>query len=607
MTHSAPHRTFRALLACIAVISIAPAAAGESYRSPLALAAASGKVYVAEFTANQVTVFDPAENAVEGVIPLPGPPTGLVLAPDGGHLYVTLGGPAGQIAIVRLADRALVASLDAGHSPTAPTITPDGETLFVCNQHNNNVAAVDLAGKAAPVHIPVSREPVAAAMTPDGARLFVANLLPAGRADDNYVAATVDVIDVASRQVAGAIPLPNGSSSLLGICVSPDGLYAYVTHILSRYQLPTTQLERGWVNTNAVTIIDTTRIAAVNTVLLDDVDLGAANPWGIACTPDGQWLCVAISGTHELSILDRARLHEKLAAAEAGGERDSVPNDLSFTAELRHRVKLLGKGPRGVAALDTRVFAAEYFSGALASVDLTGDRTPRAESFLLGPEPPLTPERAGDLFFHDATVCFQQWQSCASCHPGDARVDGLNWDLLNDGMGNPKNSRSLLHAFDTPPTTVTGVRDDATMSVRSGIRFILFNQAPEEQAATVDAYLKALRPVPSPHLVNGELSPAAERGREFFDAANCANCHVPPLFTDLKTHHVGTGLGREADTAFDTPTLIEIWRTAPYLHDGRAANLMEMLTTFNRGDTHGQTSTLTPEQLQDLVEYLLSL
>ena len=607
MTYNAPHRMFRALLAGLAISSGTLATAAEPYLSPLALAAGGGKVYVAGYTANQIAVFDSAANAVEGVIPLPGQPTGLVLAPDGSHLYVTLGGPMGQVGVVRLGDRTLVTSHAAGHSPTAPAITPDGETLFVCNQFNNSVMAFDLTGAAAPVHIPVSREPVAAAMSPDGSRLFVANLLPAGRADSNYVAATVDVIDVASRQAAGAIQLPNGSSSLLGICVSPDGQYAYVTHILSRYQLPTTQLERGWVNTSAVTIMDTARMVAVNTVLLDDVDLGAANPWGITCTADGTWLCVAISGTHELSVMDRARLHEKLAAAEAAGEKEGVPNDLSFTVGLRRRVKLPGKGPRGLAALDSRVFAAEYFTGTLAAVDLASERPLRGESFALGAEPALTPARAGELFFHDATVCFQQWQSCASCHPGDARVDGLNWDLLNDGMGNPKNSRSLLLAYETPPTTVTGARDDATMSTRSGIRFILFNQVPEEQAATVDAYLKALKPVPSPRLVNGALSPAAERGKAIFDRADCGNCHVPPLFTDLKTHHVGTGRGREADTPFDTPTLVEIWRTAPYLHDGRAATLMEMLTTFNEGDTHGKTSTLTPEQVQDLVEYLLSL
>ena len=56
----------------------------------------------------------------------------------------------------------------------------------------------------------------------------------------------------------------------------------------------------------------------------------------------------------------------------------------------------------------------------------------------LGDDPEMTEERRGEMLFNDATLCFQRWQSCSSCHP-DARADGLNWDLINDGIGNPKN------------------------------------------------------------------------------------------------------------------------------------------------------------------------
>ena len=65
-------------------------------------------------------------------------------------------------------------------------------------------------------------------------------------------------------------------------------------------------------------------------------------------------------------------------------------------------------------------------------------------------------------------------------------------------------------------------------------------------------------------------------------------------------------LGYEVGT-FDTPTLIEAWRTAPYLHDGSAATMRDVLTEANQGDRHGKTSHLNADQLNDLVEYLLSL
>jgi cytochrome c peroxidase len=82
-------------------------------------------------------------------------------------------------------------------------------------------------------------------------------------------------------------------------------------------------------------------------------------------------------------------------------------------------------------------------------------------------------------------------------------------------------------------------------------------------------------------------------------------CHSGPHLTNLK--HYDLGMGRFQDTGrnFDTPTLVEIWRTAPYLHDGRAATLRDMLTTHNPKDRHGKTSGLSDEQIDDLVEFLL--
>jgi cytochrome c peroxidase len=76
----------------------------------------------------------------------------------------------------------------------------------------------------------------------------------------------------------------------------------------------------------------------------------------------------------------------------------------------------------------------------------------------------------------------------------------------------------------------------------------------------------------------------------------------------MQRYDVGT-LGpydHEGDTFF-TPTLVEVWRTAPYLHDGSAATLEEILTEKNRGDRHGRTSDLSPAEKADLVAYIRSL
>jgi cytochrome c peroxidase len=225
----------------------------------------------------------------------------------------------------------------------------------------------------------------------------------------------------------------------------------------------------------------------------------------------------------------------------------------------------------------------------------------------LGPDKPLTAVRQGEIFFHDAALCFQKWQSCSSCHPGDARVDALNWDLLNDGLGNPKNTRSLLLAHRTPPSMSLAVRSTAEEAVRAGIRHIQFAVRPEEDAVAIDEYLRSLKPIPSPYLVNGALSERARRGKQVFESAGCSSCHSTALHTDGMQYNVGTGKLLDEGKEFDTPTLVEVWRTAPYLHDGRARTIVDVFKKHNPRDDHGQSSDLTEQQLADLAEYVLSL
>jgi cytochrome c peroxidase len=133
------------------------------------------------------------------------------------------------------------------------------------------------------------------------------------------------------------------------------------------------------------------------------------------------------------------------------------------------------------------------------------------------------------------------------------------------------------------------------------------------------AYTNSHRPLLSPHAKNG-LSEAAQRGREIFFSAEsgCKQCHRGPLFTDsqprpsdkIVRHNVGTGDVDPSEImgpAYDTPTLLGIYRTAPYLHHGKAKTLEEVLTTFNPDDRHGRTSHLDDEEIADLVAFLESL
>ena len=597
------------------------AAAPSRYLSPTAIVATKdgSTLFVACATGQRVLKIDTAEGKVAGSFSVPNPPLGLVLSADESTLFVTCGSPEGQLCLLDAKTGRISSRISVGHTAMAPVLTADGKTLYVCNRFNNDVSVIDLDARKETRRIAVRREPVAADLSRDGRYLLVANLLHDGAADAEIVSAVVSVIDTKAACVKHELPLPNGSGLVNDLRVSPDGRFAAVTHLLARYQLPTTQLDRGWMISNALTLLDVVNMQVFDTVLLDNIDHGAANPWGAAWSPDGRQLVVTHAGTHEVSIIDFPALLAKLnserqkptgsgpATSASADSRASA--DLSFLVGVRQRFKLnpADLGPRSVVIVGQRACVANYFSDTLAVIDL--ESQPRRQtSIALGPKPDLTEVRRGEFYFHDASICFQEWQSCSSCHPGDARVDGLNWDLLNDGIGNPKNVKSLLLAHRTPPAMSLGVRDTAQTAVRAGLRHSLFTVQPEEVPTAIDAYLKSLKPVPSPLLQAGRLSKSAKLGQTIFQRANCGSCHPPGLFTDLRRYDVGTRAGYDGPTdQFDTPTLVELWRTAPYLHDGSAANLREVFTSKNQNDQHGKTSNLSSAEIDDLCAYLLSL
>src|SRR5262249_50544868 len=100
------------------------------------------------------------------------------------------------------------------------------------------------------------------------------------------------------------------------------------------------------------------------------------------------------------------------------------------------------------------------------------------------------------------------------------------------------------------------------------------------------------------------------------EAVGCASCHSGPYYTDsslkqpFNLHDVGTGTDDKTEKMgprYDTPTLLGIYRTGPYLHHGKAKTLMDVLTTCNKDDKHGKTSPPRPAERQARVAFLRSL
>jgi len=636
---------------------------GKPYRSPYDVAfSPDGKwVAVSDHTAGEVALLEPGAKQVSRRAALKGAPAGLAWSADGKRLFVAEHG-AGTVAEIDAAGARVRRRFAVGRYPVPVAVVPGRGLLLVGNTGLHSVSVVDLAGGKEQARIPMVNAPRSIAVSADGSVAVVGNFLPTGDATDPKQSAAVSLIDLAGLRRTADVRLPAGSTMLRDVAISPDGRWAYAVHTVGRFTLPTTQLERGWINTNALSVIELAPAEAkpqakgqpkpqakgapeklagprlYATVLLDHVSEGAADPWGVALGGDGKTLWVTLAGVHQLGRVDLARLHALLAAdvpaalakqlkelaryRRAGvqvtwleiqadpSRRRLLVNDLTamYIAKALRRTPLPGKGPRGIALSPDggRLAVGTYFSGEVLWVRPADGKV--LATAPLGPQPKPDEVRRGETIFHDATYCFQHWLSCATCHP-DGRADGLNWDLLNDGMGNPKNSKSLVWSHKTPPTMARGVRPDMETAAAAGFRFILFRVPEASEDKAVQAYLRSLAPAPSPYLAGGKLSARAERGRKLFDSrrTNCAACHPRPLLTDLKLYDVGTRGELDRTGRFDTPTLMEMWRTPPYLHDGSAATMMDVLTTRNKADQHGKTTKLSSQELEDLAEYLLSL
>jgi cytochrome c peroxidase len=238
----------------------------------------------------------------------------------------------------------------------------------------------------------------------------------------------------------------------------------------------------------------------------------------------------------------------------------------------------------------------------------------------------------GKILFHSALqpMVGRRWISCSSCHP-DGEPDGRTWQKP-EGL---RDTPALAGLSWTHPILWSANRDEVQdfehtirgplMQGRGLIRGSVHPPlGPPNKGASADldalaAYTNYHRPSLSPHAKSG-LTEAARRGRELFfaDHTQCAKCHQGPFYTDSQPrpgeagvrHNVGTGDSDPTEImgpAYDTPTLLGIYRTAPYLHHGKASTLEDVLTTFNPEDRHGKTRHLTNAQIADLVAFLRSL
>jgi YVTN family beta-propeller protein len=557
--------------------------------------------------------------------------TTLAVTPDGGLLAVA-NADAGSLTLLDTTTLAVLAEVPVGRSPRAVALDAAGERAFVTGRGDDSLAVVDLVRWRAVARRSVDREPGGVVAGMDG-RVYVA-ATGAGRVLV-YEARTLAPLGIVATE-----PAPDG------LALAGDGRTLYVTHAstgqLTLVDTATLAVRRVIATTSDVTLagaatldepagrayVPATRANSVspalvfdNTLLpivdvfdlaggqqrpqeriaIDLADRPASRPSDVLLAGGRLWVVHAGSG--DLSVID-------LATGRAVGHLDVGENPTGIVAS-----------PDGVtvyvhAALDGMVRVVDAATFSMRTV------VPVTRSPL-----PATVHR-GKVLFHTSrppAVARDRWISCAGCHV-DGRADRRTW-AFPDG---PRNTTSLLGVRDTLPVHWSGDLDELqdvettvrTLQAGTGLAPGASNcepacdQAPpnagrSQELDDLAAFMRSLRPRPSPHLVDGGLAADAQRGRSVFarSATGCTTCHPPPLYTDRRRHDVGTGggAGERKGRDFDTPSLRSLFETAPYLHDGRAATLEDVLTSHNAEDRHGRTSQLGAGELADLVAFLRAL
>lgn len=346
-----------------------------------------------------------------------------------------------------------------------------------------------------------------------------------------------------------------------------------------------------------------------------DID-NHAQPSAITYNLHGTHAFVTMQGNNRLIVLNPndgseiARINTGLAPQAVLIDQDSL------------RVFVKNFLDRSVSVYDARaLLSGESTLTLLSTIDTVANET-------------LSPQvLAGKQLFYNASdprMTLEGYLSCATCHD-DAGHDGRVWDFTDRGEG-LRNTIALAGRAGTGHGRVHWTANfdeiqDFEHDIRgafSGSGFMSnesFSASSPSlgppkagQSRELDAlaaYQNSLTEFArSPYRADdGTLTESGRRGKAVFRATGCANCHGGPAFTDSASavmHDIGSfGAGSGSRLSkpllgLDTPTLRDLWSTAPYLHDGSMPTL-EALLESNTG--HG-FDALSANERRDLANYL---
>ncbi|MES2997702.1 MAG: LamG-like jellyroll fold domain-containing protein [Verrucomicrobiota bacterium] len=561
---------------------------------PVSLAIGSGDdLWVANKNTATLTRLRRADGVVLGTLALPrgSDPHGLVIDRAANIGYVSLEGT-GQVAKLNLAAGTVLATLAVGPHPRGLALDPQRGLLlvsrFISPDQSGTVNRINLGNftLASPIGL-------AAVMTPES--------LNNGRGIPNYLMAPALSPDLTQ----GWVPAKKDNIFRGGLRDGqPLTFESTVRSMAARLNLAT-------------------QTSSVNESLdFDNSDF----PTAAAFSPLGNYIYFATSGSQTIWVVDAWDSANRYSISSGG----AAPDGLAFSAD-GSRLFVHNFLARNVAVLRSTASCAGVCGTMppLASIATVANEALPAQV--------LTGKR---LFYstNDPRLAQEGYMSCASCHL-DGNHDGRTWDFtsLGEGLRNTIDlkGRGVGHGpfhwsanFDEAQdfegqirgfAQGVGLMSDAAF--HRGSRSLPLGEGKAGISADLDAlaaYLASLTTAGrSPHRnADDSLTAQATAGRQIFLAENCASCHGGSTFTDSASfarHDVGTltsasgqRLGGTLD-GLDTPTLRGLWKSAPYLHDGSAAILRDVLVTRNPSGLHANLSDRSSVELDQLVAYLQSI
>jgi len=596
------------------------AAADPAYKNPLNLALTPDgrELWVACEASASVAVVDTATRTLRLEIPVGGQPNDVAFTPDGRRAFVS-NRLDDSVSVVDVVTHRVTATVPVGDEPHGLIVDPAGRNLYVLNTSIDNISVIELATLREVKRLSASRSPWSLALAPDGRSILVTHALSRFVGDRKPSLSEVTVLDPERAVVRDRIAVP-GANLLQGIAWHPSGEYALMTLLRTKNLVPMTRINHGWTISNGLGIV--WRDGTVDQVLLDQNDRCFPDPTDVSITPDGKLALVTSSSSDRVAVVDLEKLTALLKAATPEERLRVIPNHTGKPSEYIVRHIPTPITPRGILCSPdgTTAYTADMLDDSVAVIDLKTLAV--AARVNLGGSTELTKRRRGEKLFHSANVSFRRQFSCSSCHP-DGHIDNIVYDIEDDGIGmGPIDNRTLRGVNDMAPYKWTGI--NPSLRRQCGPRLAVFitriQPFTPEQLDDLHDYLCSIpRPPNRYRALGADLTEAQRRGKGIFERARkndgtpiplgnrCSTCHPPPLYTDGRIHDVGTKFAYDHVGKFDAPHLLNIYDSAPYLHNGIAPTLEEIWTVFNPYDKHGVTNDMTKDQLNDLIEYLKTL